>query len=114
MEKEQGLTPIEIAVIVTASILTASSCPCILFVLFTKRRKRTKNRTVWPEGGPEEDLPSEISDLSEINTDMDIAVHQAYSTYGQTRIKLLPTEAWARAKELTIPAPKRVPEGAWF
>ncbi|KAL9972839.1 hypothetical protein ACROYT_G019220 [Oculina patagonica] len=113
-ELKQGLTPVEIGVVVTASLLAASSCPCILFLLLTRRRQRTKKGKVLPEGGPDEDLPSEISDLSEIDADMNIAVNQTYCSPGQTRIQLTPREAWARAKQLTIPAPKAVPEGAWF
>ena len=104
----------EIAVVVTASVLTASSCPCILFILLTKRRSRTRKGKVRPDGGPDEDPPSELSDLSEIDADMNIAVNRAYSTYEPTRIQLTPREAWARAKQLTIPAPKNIPEGAWF
>lgn len=110
---EQGLTPVEIGVVVVASVLAASSCPCILFVLVTRRRQRTKKGKVLPEGG-DEDPPSEISDLSEIDADMNIAINQTYSTHGQNRIQLLPREAWAKAKQLTIPVPKNVPEGAWF
>ena len=113
-EIEQGLTPVEIAVVVTASVLVASSCPCILFIMLTKRRNKTRKRKVCPDGGPDEDPPSELSDLSEIDADMNIAVNRTYSSYEPTRIKLTPTEAWARAKQLTIPAPKNIPEGAWF
>lgn len=104
----------EIAVVVTASVLTASSCPCILFILLTRRRNRTKKGKVCPEGGPDEDPPSEISDLSEIDADMNIAVNRTYSSYEPTRIHLTPREAWTRAKQLTIPAPNHIPEGAWF
>ena len=113
-EKKQGLTPVEIAVVVTASVLTASSCPCILFLMLTKRRNRSRKGRVSPDAGPDEDPPSELSDISEINTDMNIAVNRTYFTQEPTRIKLTPREAWARARELTIPAPKHIPEGAWF
>ena len=115
-EHKQGLTPVEIGVVVAAAVLAASSCPCILFVLFTRRRKGARKGKVLPERGTDDDLPSEISALSEIDTDMNIAVNQTYFTHGQTRIQLSPREAWAnlKAKELTILAPKTVPEGAWF
>ena len=113
-EKKQGLTPVEIAVVVTASVLTASSCPCILFLMLTKRRNRSRKGKVSPDGGPDEDPPSEYSDISEIDADMNIAVNRTYFTPEPTRLKLTPREAWARAKELTIPAPKHIPEGAWF
>ena len=105
----------EIAVVVTASVLAASSCPCILFILLTRRRNRKRKGKVRPDGGPDEDPPSELSDLSEIDADMNIAVNRAYCTDEPiTRIQLTPREAWARAKQLTIPAPKHIPEGAWF
>lgn len=112
-EKKQGLTPVEIAVVVTASVLTASSCPCILFLMLTKRRNKSRKGKVSPDAGPDEDPPSEYSDISEIDADMNIAVNRTYFTQ-EPRIKLTPREAWARAKELTIPAPKHIPEGAWF
>lgn len=111
---EQGLTPVEIGIVVGVSVFAASSLPCILFVLCTRKRNKKKKRKVFPEGDPEDDLQSELSDISEIDPDMHIAVHHTYSTYEQTRIHLSPREAWARARELTIPAPKQVPQGAWF
>lgn len=104
----------EIAVVVTASLLTASSCPCILFLLLTKRRNRSRKGKVSPDGGPDEDPPSELSDISEIDSDMNIAVNRTYCAHEPTRIQLTPKEAWARAKQLTIPTPKNIPEGAWF
>ena len=113
-EIKQGLTPVETAVIVTASVLAASSLPCILFLFITRRRRPKTRRKgqISPDGEPEEDLPSEISQLSEIEADLNIIVNRAYCIPEETRTYRSPKEAWARARELTIP--KHVPQGAWF
>ena len=113
-ERKQGLTPVETAVVVIASVMGASSLPCILFLFITRRRRPKTRRKgqISPDGEPEEDLPSEISQLSEIDADLNVIVNRAYFIPEETRTYRSPKEAWARARELTIP--KRVPQGAWF
>ena len=98
--------------VVTVSVIGASALPCILFLLLTRRRPKTSKKRVAPEGDPDDELPSEISQLSEIDADLNIIVNRAYFMHEQSRIYRSPREAWARAKELTIP--KHVPQGAWF
>lgn len=112
--REQGLTPVEIGIVVGVSALAVSALHCILFALCKRGRRENKKRTVSPEGNFEDELPSELSDLSEMDTDTHIALSNINTTYEPTRIHLSPREAWARARELTIQAPQQVPKGAWF
>lgn len=114
MDKElrEGLTPVETAVVVTASVVGASSLPCLLYLLLSRRRPRTRKRRISPEGDTEEEWPSEISDLSDINPDLNVVVNRAYVLHGESRTHRSPRENWVRAKELTMP--KHVPQGAWF
>lgn len=112
--REQGLTPVEIGIVVGVSALAVSALHCILFALCKRGRREKKKRTVSPEGNFEDELPSELSDLSEMDTDTHIALSNINTTYEPTRIHLSPREAWARARELTIQAPQQVPKGAWF
>lgn len=112
--REQGLTPVVIGIVVGVSAFVASSLHCVLFVLCRRGRREKKKRTVSPEGNIEDELPSDFSDLSKIDTDMHIALNNVNTTYEPARVHLSPREAWARARELTIQAPKQLPRGAWF
>ena len=98
--------------VIISSILGASSLPCILCLLLTRKRPKTRKGKVSPQGDLEEDLHSEISELSEIDADFNIIVNREYIMHEESRIYRSPKEAWATAKELTIP--KHVPKGAWF
>ena len=103
-----------IGIVVGVSAFVASSLHCVLFVLCRRGRREKKKRTVSPEGNIEDELPSDFSDLSKIDTDMHIALNNVNTTYEPARVHLSPREAWARARELTIQAPKQLPRGAWF
>ena len=108
-----GLTPVVIAILTTAVVFTLILCHCILYVVLTKRRRKTQDTKVYPGDEPEEELPSDVSQLSTLEPDMNILINEAYSAC-PTRIALSPRVAWAKTKILTTPSPQNIPEGAFF
>ena len=110
-EIKQGLTPIETGIIVGVSVVSVSSFSCILFVIIARRRRETRKR-VSPERDEGDDRNSENSQISEIDSNLNVVFNRAYLFHEEVRTCHSTWKVCERANK--FPMPKHVPEGAWF
>ncbi|XP_068702229.1 VWFA and cache domain-containing protein 1-like isoform X1 [Montipora foliosa] len=110
-EIKQGLTPIETGIIVGVSVVSVSSFFCILFLIIARRRRETRKR-VSPERDEGDDRNSEKSEISEIDSNVNVVFNRAYLFHEEVRTCHSTWKVCERANK--FPMPKHAPEGAWF
>ena len=110
---KQGLTPIGICIIATVSVVGAFALFCLFF--FLKARKRRPRSTsqvsqVSPETNEAADNQSVISEIPEIDTNLNIVVSRAYfvhETYRSTHVD-------TSERDIELTSPKHITQGALF
>lgn len=116
-EKERdlkpGLTPIEICVIATVSIVGAFALFCLFFFLFRARKRRPRSTSqVSPETDEADERRSVISEIPEIDTNLNIVVNRAYFVHEE--LKTYRSHVGSRERDSEMTSPKNITQGAWF
>ena len=114
---KQGLTPIEICVIATVSVVGALAGALALFCLFSllKARKRRPRSTsqVSPETDDAAENRSVIREIPEIDTNLNIVVNRAYFVHEELKT-YRSTHVDTSERDIELTSPKHITQGAWF
>ena len=82
---KRGLTPIEICVIATVSVVGVFALFCLFFLLKARKMRPRSTSQVSPETDEAAENRSVISEIPEIDTNLNIVVNRAYFVHEELK-----------------------------
>lgn len=110
---KRGLTPIEICVIATVSVVGVFALFCLFFLLKARKMRPRSTSQVSPETDEAAENRSVISEIPEIDTNLNIVVNRAYFVHEELKTYRA-THIDTSERDIELTEPKHITQGAWF